>query len=62
MNVTVLLDGVEVVNRDVDSIECEETAGGTLSMQAVFPPIVLSGPPTGTLVDLSAAYPFSDEA
>jgi hypothetical protein len=51
-NVTIFVDGTEVVNRDVDNVECEETAGGTLDLHATFPPIDLSGlPATGTFIE-----------
>lgn len=42
-NVTVWVDGIQVVNREVDNLECEQTAGGTLDLHATFPPIELTG-------------------
>lgn len=60
MNVTVLVDGAEVFNRDVDSVECEQTAAGALNMQAAYPRVETSGPPTGTLVEFH--IPPLDEA
>ena len=45
---TVTVDGQQVFSRDVDRYECEETAGGTYNLHADFPPIDVTGPPTGT--------------